>query len=526
MEESAFIKCSSCFSEIEVSRSSFYRLAGKAIRCPECSSPIPIPLQTTWEAFSQGGPAARNLDELRERTVADLDGDPIENEQDPGESPAGNSRASEGTGSPTGQPPVEGKTPSRVHFRKPDTGIHKGIYFALVIVLCVGGLWISIRMSSDKQPAAPAPAIPTATPPTVPPTPAPLPVVVVLPANEEEATEASNFAAYEQAFLQRGVEEANAKRKSLDATFSSSSERDAFWARHLPAGKKRVLRLMLLCSTCADDKGKCSRCKGQMFCSVCKGAKTCIFCKGHSIQKKLCRNCTCRLCGASGLCRACQGTGRVNCLSCGGTARTEMAVRESCSACGGSGFRAGLRNSQGAATRLACLVCRSRGWVTKTRSVACDICKEKGWVPCTSCGGNGKCAACGGKGHKIPCQVCGDSGIVEVYCPKCAGSGQCAECRGSGKCSLCRGTGVCPNCEGKGLTDLFRLPALSDWLTQDKGCVLIEPDGSLKREMEATAGHTAIEYNGRRLVVDAEPDEVVVIVQSNASEAGALIRKP
>ena len=93
-------------------------------------------------------------------------------------------------------------------------------------------------------------------------------------------------------------------------------------------------------------------------------------------------------------------------------------------------------------------------------------------------------------------------------------------------CSLCRGTGVCGLCGGKGLTEILRLPVLSEWVRQSKGYVLIAADGTLRQQASAPPGHLAVEESGRTLSFDLKPDEIVVIVQTNAAECLPLIRKP
>ena len=219
------------------------------------------------------------------------------------------------------------------------------------------------------------------------------------------------------------------------------------------------------------------------------------------------------------------GTGRQNCRACGSTGRIQIVVRDTCRACGGAGYRSGLRNANGVAAQLPCLICRSRGWITRTRIAPCGSCDGNGWITCGACNGAGICAACEGKGHKAPCATCGDTGQITVYCPRCEGTGRCGDCRGTGKCGLCHGSGLCSVCQGKGLTESLRFPVMSTWLIQDRGYVLIEPDGTLNREAGAS-GHVTFEDRGRPLSFILKPDDVAVIVQNDPADCRMLIRKP
>lgn len=68
-----------------------------------------------------------------------------------------------------------------------------------------------------------------------------------------------------------------------------------------------------------------------------------------------------------------------------------------------------------------------------------------------------------------PCETCASTGVFEVDCSVCAGSGDCVKCGGDGEqdaeflnktvpCAACRGTGKCPACIGAG-TKKLRCPA-------------------------------------------------------------------
>lgn len=73
---------------------------------------------------------------------------------------------------------------------------------------------------------------------------------------------------------------------------------------------------------------------------------------------------------------------------------------------------------------------------------SCPTCDGSGMVeiPCSACGGTGECQKCGGDGEKdmefmsktVPCTACAETG----KCPKCRGTGvqkiRCADCRGTG----------------------------------------------------------------------------------------------
>ncbi|NLB56387.1 MAG: hypothetical protein GX811_11605 [Lentisphaerae bacterium] len=59
----------------------------------------------------------------------------------------------------------------------------------------------------------------------------------------------------------------------------------------------------------------------------------------------------------------------------------------------------------------------------------------------------------------VQCSYCVGTGIIEVTCNRCAGSGECSLCKGSGvtkfgdsdkPCSVCSGTGKCKECSGVG----------------------------------------------------------------------------
>lgn len=518
MEESAFIKCPSCLSEVEISRSTFFKLAGQAIRCPECASPIPLSGQTTWEELVAGHESPGNLADLQERMAADL------------HASVGSDEELEPEDLPEATPPSAGTPATPAAFSKAEKRLNKVVLFFIVaLLLCGVGLWVFTRSSDlSRLPAAPAvePSIVAATTTTtVPPPPPPPPAVLEAaePTTEERA--AVLFASYQESFLSGKIEAARTALRDLNSVFSSSVDRDAFWRKRLGAAKQRTLRVMVLCSACADEKGKCPQCKGNALCVTCKGQKVCALCKGNSVRKSLCPDCTCRACSASGLCKACQGTGRQNCRTCGATGRTEIAVRETCRACNGTGYRSGLRNAEGHASKLPCLPCHANGWIARTRSVPCVVCDGNGWVPCAVCNNTGVCTACEGRGHKVPCVTCGDTGWITAYCPRCQGTGKCVDCRGTGKCALCHGSGVCSICQGKGLTESFRLTVMSTWLIQDRGYVLIEPDETLKREAGAS-GHVAIEHGGRPLSFTLKPDDVVVIVQSDPATCRLVIRTP
>ncbi len=97
----------------------------------------------------------------------------------------------------------------------------------------------------------------------------------------------------------------------------------------------------------------------------------------------------------------------------------------------------------------------------------CPVCSGSGWidnatVSCVKCGGNGaeSCMRCLGKGTEL-CNQCFNSGVVNVKCGSCNGSGEvdnvrCESCSGSGKvqelCISCNGLGRwdCGRCGGSG----------------------------------------------------------------------------
>ena len=520
MEESAFIKCPSCLSEIEITRSSFYRVAGKVANCPECNSPIPIPSETNWQDFAKG-PVSESIAGLKKEMAADLQASFPDEDEEGASIPTPAATAA----------PAWGKTAPEA-FTRNSRSMNKAVAVVVAgLLLSAVGIVICVNLFNAGKASAPAllPAVPTTTTTTSPVArPVSLSPVVVpaLSVSTDEVTATVLFKAYREAFLRGKLEEAKARQRDVDAFFSASSARDAFWNKVMPEDEKKMMRLMALCSACVADKGKCPHCKGHAICPVCQGKKICQWCKGHSTRKKLCPDCVCRACSASGVCLPCQGTGHQSCQNCGGSGATDVTVHETCPSCGGSGYKPGLRKAGGAGTSLPCLTCRTRGWISRTMPVTCGICDGKGWVPCSSCGGNGKCAVCGGRGHKIPCDTCGSTGYITVHCPKCGGSGKCADCEGTGVCSLCRGTGVCGLCGGKGLTEILRLPVLSEWLRQSKGYAMITSDGALQQEASAIPGHIVVEQNGRSLSFDLKSDEIVVIVQTNSSECLSLIRKP
>ena len=86
----------------------------------------------------------------------------------------------------------------------------------------------------------------------------------------------------------------------------------------------------------------------------------------------------------------------------------------------------------------------------------CPNCSGSGWVDkepvsCVKCGGSGveSCMRCLGKGTEL-CNQCFNSGVVNVKCGICNGSGEvddltCTVCSGSGKVSE-----VCISCDGMG----------------------------------------------------------------------------
>jgi len=97
----------------------------------------------------------------------------------------------------------------------------------------------------------------------------------------------------------------------------------------------------------------------------------------------------------------------------------------------------------------------------------CSSCSGTGWVstdpvPCVKCGSSGaeSCMRCLGKGTEL-CNQCFNSGVVNVTCGSCSGSGEvddvrCESCSGSGKvletCISCDGMGRwdCGRCGGDG----------------------------------------------------------------------------
>ena len=245
MDETAFIKCPSCLSEVEVSRSSFYRLAGRAIRCPECSAPIPVPLQATWEEFIKGE-APVDAAEMQEKMAAEFHD--TGEEQDPASPPA----ASPG--------PAAGKTAAPPTFAQPAKRMNKGVVFAAVALVCIVATWVCIHLSADKPSpppvATPAPAATTTTTTTIPPAAAPLhPVVPVAPEPDRVADAAALFAAYKEAFLKGDMDGARAALKDLKSSFVSAAAREEFWQKNIPAGKRRTLRLMVLCAACVEQMG-------------------------------------------------------------------------------------------------------------------------------------------------------------------------------------------------------------------------------------------------------------------------------
>ena len=61
-----------------------------------------------------------------------------------------------------------------------------------------------------------------------------------------------------------------------------------------------------------------------------------------------------------------------------------------------------------------------------------------------------------------PCRKCGATGLIDLDCRSCEGTGKCSRCDGTGErtleinkdriyCTTCRGTGKCAECRGKGV---------------------------------------------------------------------------
>lgn len=100
----------------------------------------------------------------------------------------------------------------------------------------------------------------------------------------------------------------------------------------------------------------------------------------------------------------------------------ERSEHEGCSVCGGSGI---------------CDRCLGSG------TMECGVCGGYGWETCTMCHGTGY-AGYDENGPKV-CTQCGGSG--ELLCGHCAGTGleACNGCQGLGICSACGGTGLKPD---------------------------------------------------------------------------------
>lgn len=146
---------------------------------------------------------------------------------------------------------------------------------------------------------------------------------------------------------------------------------------------------------------------------------------------------------------------------------------------------------------ILCLKCEGKGKIKEkcphceNGNVKCSICGGEGWKPCSACRGIGffsrRCPRCSGSGfisslvaspwfddiqiingkviikyHSFPfyyyqsnqiCPDCGGTGVINVRCQICGGSGRLS-CLRAEKCKFCNGTGIiwrlCPDCGGRG----------------------------------------------------------------------------
>lgn len=108
----------------------------------------------------------------------------------------------------------------------------------------------------------------------------------------------------------------------------------------------------------------------------------------------------CNFCGGDGICKDCNGHGKLVCGKCGG--------RGVCTRCNGNGAT----------------------WEPGNTSTNMKSYQQK----CYSCGGSGSCSNCGGKG-KVTCGC---------------DSGKCKKCNGTGKL-------VCPKCNGTGFFQEYQV---------------------------------------------------------------------
>ncbi len=89
----------------------------------------------------------------------------------------------------------------------------------------------------------------------------------------------------------------------------------------------------------------------------------------------------CPVCGGSGVCDVCEGSGLLLCEECGGSGY------ETCSKCGGEGYAGSDENGP-----VLCDQCGGTGLVLH------ENCGGDGLVTCNHCEGSGLCEVCGGTG--------------------------------------------------------------------------------------------------------------------------------
>ena len=98
----------------------------------------------------------------------------------------------------------------------------------------------------------------------------------------------------------------------------------------------------------------------------------------------------------------------------------------SCGTCGGDGQEACYRCNETGIVQMTCEACHGSG---KVNDETCGACGGDGQVDqtCINCGGKGwnTCHSCGGQGRTV-CNMCGGAGekVWRNTCPTCGGSGQ------------------------------------------------------------------------------------------------------
>ncbi len=115
-------------------------------------------------------------------------------------------------------------------------------------------------------------------------------------------------------------------------------------------------------------------------------------------------------------CPTCNGARKVRCSSCGGRGR------HTCNNCGGRGHVSRQVSRQRNVTRYDSDGNSHMGTETYYETVrqTCSVCGGRGYRTCSPCGGTGK----------VTCRQCGGSG--KITCPRCAGKGvvTCYTCQG------------------------------------------------------------------------------------------------